>query len=539
MKKTRIVLICLLVLLCMVMLCSCDRGAGKTTTTTTKPQTSSRPDSTTDKWDQVDVGGVIKLQLSSLNDAELEAGGKKYMQGPDAPSSDKVQNLVYQRNLEAKDILGLDEVQYYYINAGWGNITAVISDTEKNGSDKPDMYCDIIYDMVRCVIDGCFYNLKLLTTDYTRTDGTIGGYFDFEAEGYLADFMEGMTLSSDKMYLLGSEYFIDIIRGMMVMPVNIDMYHSKVGDIDQFYQDIIDGKWTWDYLMNVSKMVYNDKTNNGNSMDDILGLACETGGGKAASGMVYSTDISIVKTEKRNGLYSFTYSSENKTLYDIFQKIAQVFKSEGIATCEEGNVSDQVAEIRQVFAEGRMVFGGCVLMGAVEAETYQSMEQQFGLVPLPKLAEFTDKKDADGNLIPYEYNTLIHNVGRCGAISLSTPVPHAISAFIQYCSENSSAVINEYYNFAMKYKYTSDAGTAEMLDLIYDNIVSVREKALDDLIGAYNSDANSLKWHSLLLGKKGGFYTENASQIDTVYSSAIKVKQTVIGQILAKWDALQ
>ena len=91
----------------------------------------------------------------------------------------------------------------------------------------------------------------------------------------------------------------------------------------------------------------------------------------------------------------------------------------------------------------------------------------------------------------------------------------------------------------MKYKYTSDAGTAEMLDLIYDNIVSVREKALDDLIGAYNSDANSLKWHSLLLGKKGGFYTENASQIDTVYSSAIKVKQTVIGQILAKWDALQ
>ena len=71
---------------------------------------------------------------------------------------------------------------------------------------------------------------------------------------------------------------------------------SILPDISQFYQDIIDGKWTWDYLMNVSKNVYNDKTGDGNSIDDILGFAAETATGMGASGIVYSTALEIVDT---------------------------------------------------------------------------------------------------------------------------------------------------------------------------------------------------------------------------------------------------
>jgi len=542
MKRSRIILLCMMMLLCVVLLCSC--GDEKTTTTVTPsgPSQSTRPGDQpiegADKWDDVNFGDdTIRLQLSRYDDAELMSGAKKYMQGPDGPSSDKVQNLVYTRNLEATGVLGLN-VEYYYIDKGWGLASGTIIDTEKNAASKPDMYCDMIYDMMKATLDGCFRNLYTMTTDYVTADGGQGGYFEFpedtDASGnplesaYLSDFMAGLTFSSDKMYLLGSQYYIDLIRAMMVLPVNIDMYDTKYDSIDQFYQDVIDGKWTWDYLMNVSQKIYNDRTGDGNSMDDILGFAAETLGGKSASGMVYSTNINIVEVDdKRNGLYSFTYNINNKQLYDIFDKIAQVFSSDGVSLSDNADLQTQMNDILNAFASGTLLFGGCAMMGVVEAETYQEMEQQFGLVPIPKLRE------------DLEYNTLIHNVGKCGAISLSTTKPRQISAFIQYCSENSGDVVNEYYNYAMKYKYTSDAGTAEMLDLIYENIVSIREKALDDLLSASNGDAKTYAWHYMLMGAEGNKnYQSNADQIASVYETAIRIKQSVIGQLLTKWKNL-
>ena len=204
-----------------------------------------------------------------------------------------------------------------------------------------------------------------------------------------------------------------------------------------------------------------------------------------------------------------------------------MFSSDGVSLSDNADLQTQMNDILNAFASGTLLFGGCAMMGVVEAETYQEMEQQFGLVPIPKLRE------------DLEYNTLIHNVGKCGAISLSTTKPRQISAFIQYCSENSGDVVNEYYNYAMKYKYTSDAGTAEMLDLIYENIVSIREKALDDLLSASNSDAKTYAWHYMLMGAEGNKnYQSNADQIASVYETAIRIKQSVIGQLLTKWKNL-
>ncbi len=518
MKKVRALLICLVLLLCAVLLCSCQDEGGETTTA---PSTTTRPGGVTDKWTDKDFGATtLKLQLSEYTDSEFTSGGKKYMQGPDNSSSDRVQNIVYTRNENAKSELNLN-ISYYYINKGWSLASAEIINTENGGSDCPDMYCDMIYDMMIATMQGCFRNL------YTLTTASGKGNFEFTDEnGFLCDFMEGLSMSRDKMYLIGSRYYMDIVRAMMVMPVNIDMYESKYGDISEFYQDIIDGEWTWDYLMKVAKTVYNDKTGDGTSMDDILGFVAETNGGMGASGIMYSTALEIVDTEVlSDGSYAFSYKSDNPQLIAIFTKIAEAFSQDGILACQ--TTGDQVGAIRDKFASGTLVFGGCIMMGSVEAETYQAMDQSFGLIPIPKISN-------DNN---YQYNTLIHNVGKCGAISLHTQRPEAISAYIQYCTENSAELMNEYYNYAMKYKYTSDAGTAEMLDMIYDNIVSIREKALEDIIGAQNSEAGTYKWHSQLISDAKDFKT-NADQIGTVYTTAIQIKQAVLENLRETWKNL-
>ena len=524
--------------LCMVMsltlgLCSC--GGDETTTTTTNPNASTTtqsgqtpgPGSPTTDWPKFE-NTKLKIQLSSYSDSEFTSGGQKYMAGPDNGSSDKVQDQVYIRNMEAYSALGLvrDDVEYLYLNKGWGNISTEIMTQEDAGSGCPDMYCDMVYDMMVATMNSCFYNIKNMTVE------SGGGHFNFSAkdedgEFYLTEFMNDLTMSQDKMYLIGSQYYLDLIRGMFVMPINIDMYESKIGSIVDFYADIMDGKWTWDYMIELCRRVFNDKKGDGSTMDDTLVFAAETGGGKSASGILYSTDIHLVDIHvDGNGYYSFSYPNQNKELYEIFNKISKVFSTDGVVAVQEGgSTQEQVDAIRKKFSEGTLLIGGSILMGAVEDEVYQEMKQGFGLIPNPKFSE-----DAD-------YNTLIHNVARVGAISRNCTENNrkAISAFIQYCSENSRNIVNEYYNYAMKYKFTSDAGTAEMLDLIYANVVAVREKALDDLIGAWNTNAS--KWHTLLISDSRDFRA-NADQIATVYGTTTSLKRSVLATLGEKWKGL-
>ncbi|MBP5210185.1 MAG: hypothetical protein J6125_04910 [Clostridia bacterium] len=540
MKRIGTLLLCLLLLACMVLpAVSCKNkkknGDDTTTPVQTAPPTTDPTDPSTDppvveptKWDNVNFGGAtVKFQLST-NDAEYTSGGKAYMAGPDETTSNTVQNLVYQRNSAARDVLGINPT-YVYWDKGWSQVFPEIETTENTGNDCPDAYCDMIYDMMAATMRGLFRNVKTLSVDYVAPDGSQGGYFDVRDEyGYMTEFMRDLALGTDKQYLLGNQYYMDLIRTMMVMPVNLDMYEAKCGDVSQFYQDIIDGEWTWDYLINLSKKVYTDKTGNGNSYDDILGFAAETDGGMSASGIVYATRVAIIDTElQSDGTYLFTYKADNKALYDIFDKIKQVFSANGVlaVTGQNGTTNTHVKQIREKFATDTLLFGGCIMMGAVEEEVYQDMNTQFGLVPIPKMS------------VEADYNTLIHNTGRCGAISLHAQNPEAASAWIQYCSENSGAIMNEYYNYAMKYKYTSDAGTMEMLDMIYENIVSVREKALEDLVGINSSDANQYKWHSMLIGSPRD-YKSNADQIGTLYATAIQVKQAELDKLVKSWKNL-
>ena len=532
MKKTLILLICLSFVLSLL-LCSCDKKKDKkTTTTTTAQSTTPRPgpnpgssSSSSTSTQPVKTypnfgGSSLVIQLSDYSDAEFNAGGKKYMAGPDGPSSDKVENYVYERNQEAYAKLGV-EVEYRYSNKGWAQMANEIKTTESTGSDCPDMYSEMLYDMMIATMNSCFYNLKNMTVESGN------GHFEFtEENGYMTEFMEGLTMSNDKMYLLGSQYFVDLIRSMMVLSVNIDLYQQTCGDIIDFYDDIMRGKWTWDYMIGLGKM-HNDRTGDGSTMDDILVFAAETAGGRSASGLVYSTDIHILETRvEDDGSYTFSYNPNNPQLYSIFNKIAQVFAANGFCAITGGTAQSETDELFYKFASGTILFGGAINMGAVEKEVYQNMTQSFGLVPIPKMSE------ADS------YNTLIHNVGRCGAISYHCTKLKEISAFIQFCSENSDDVVNEYYNYAMKYKYTSDAGTAEMLDMIYDNIVAIREKAMDDLIGAMNTEAGSLKWHSLLMGGESEDYQSNAGQIATVYTEAIMLKKNVLDTLKKTWATL-
>ena len=115
----------------------------------------------------------------------------------------------------------------------------------------------------------------------------------------------------------------------------------------------------------------------------------------------------------------------------------------------------------------------------------------FGVIPVPVYRQGAT------------YNTQIHVVGRAGGIAFSTSKFVQCSAFLQYQSENSQDIVNEYYDYNFTYDTSADLdGNLEMLEYIRDNVNSGFDKLFEDAIGFFYEDlqpgSESNRWHTFI-----------------------------------------
>ena len=172
------------------------------------------------------------------------------------------------------------EISYdYYSDSkkyGWGaNIDTICTTVLSNDPNRPDIYCNFITDSVGASLRGAFANLY----STLRGTGEMKGlnYFqftdkDYDEEtnnlGYMYDYMTTLTLSKFKMYILASDYCIDMVRSFLVVPVNVKMLNSIVGSIeedrngdgvinlDDFYEMVKNREWTYTKLAEYCDKIY-------------------------------------------------------------------------------------------------------------------------------------------------------------------------------------------------------------------------------------------------------------------------------------------
>ncbi len=490
-------------------------------------------DTPTTPWeDEVKFDDVtIKLLLSKLDDAELPTGCQKYMQGPEstldeeadnATGFERVQNEVLLRNEAARDKLGLD-VQYDYIAAKWGEAAAVIRDREQ-GQNAPDMYCDMMYDMSSLTIqNGIFANILKYTQEDLGVPGWVdgAGYFKISnVNGYNVSLMQDMALTDDKQFLIAGDYYMDVLRAMLVMPFNMEMYTNLVNpsdaDCSQLYQDVLDGMWTWDMLMSFSK-VYTGSGNASLESDNIL-MALSIGG-LTATGLIYSTAFQCYTVED-DGTYSLNDTCSE--LSRIFSKASQLVTTGGVV-CDDTTRGDDkgVIACKRKFTAGGALFAGPNMLGVIEETEFGEMGQ-LSILPIPKVGEYD------------EYNTAINSRARVGALSFHSTKKAETSAWIQYCTEHSDKVRAEYFDKAMNDKYMSGSGAKEMLDFIYANVGDNKSMILDQMIMAKDwINGGDYTWTQLI---KAGDFTGHANDIDAQYKTAIQQKGGILDTILEEWN---
>ena len=529
---------------------------------------------------------LIFQMTENSNSQELPSTCGRYLAGDIEGVEDisTIDQWVADRNDDALADANVT-VEYQYLpdthNYSWGmNIDTIDSEVRSKEPGRPDMYCNFVYDMVAVSLKGSFANL-LSTTMYEDGHELAGlNYFDFADDpnltdtgiGYMMDYMRSLTLSKFKMYCLSSDYFTDMVRAFLVVPVNIGLletlqtsgsYNAETGKgdfladrettyaadgsveqnytIEDFYKLVNDMEWNYENLAKFSEAIFSEGSEGDDSVDlrDTVGFALGTGSGLPASGMLYTTSITIIDrvydVDKGDYTYSYPYMVQqgegnnvsfvkgegtHEELIAFCDNLSALFKQKGVIAVKSSDTfgygDTDLKAIRARFASNNVLFGGVICLGSLEYDEYKTMNGQggsgYGIVPVPLYrTNYVDA--ATGETLVDRYLTQIHNIGRIGAISYTTEKFAQCTAYLNYQSTHSTEILNEYYDYKLQYDVvgTGVKGNVEMLKYIRYNVRSSFDKAFEDALGKYYSatddEAMKQQWHTMI--KNNNYQLDN------------------------------
>ena len=491
---------------------------------------------------------------------ELESGCRRYLSG-EKPGNQDIDRYVAERNENAYQNTNVTVKYNYYPDDSANthgfakNITLITEECMNRTDASADMYCNFMTDLLVCSLKGSFANL------YSRLHGegdyTGKNYFNLSNPGYMGELMGSLSLSTDKVYVVASDYFLDLIRAFFVVPVSVNLYNSiandmiedfsgdGVKDVNDFFYEVKNGDWTYARLLQYAAKVYKASGDAaaGEQIGDVLGFALGKNGLPAA-GLIYTSDAVIINKEWKNETqtYEYSYPAENETLYKVVDAIGNLVQGTGVmyvTNADAGKVGENtpLKGIRNRFTSNNLLFGGIILVGSLEYSVYQNMKEGdnggFGVVPVPVYEKM------EGDKVATQYKTQIHVVGRAGAIAKKTTKFVQCSAFLQYQSSNSTHILNEYYDFNLTYDIADGLdGNVDMLKYIRSNVRTSFDKLFEDAIGFMGQDTNpeadNDRFHARLV------YENNAYVIDIrqVYAEVLPTKVAALAKLVIEYDKL-
>ncbi len=435
----------------------------------------------------------------NYNGNELLSGNRAFVAGDLDSSKYSTQSLtvddptllqaVVARNNLAESATRVHLTYVYNDSFAWGKQMGEIN-SQISGGHGYDMYCGFVYDMVGVELNKNFANLKnskYFTFNHQDYDPSK------DEQGYFWDYMDSLAFSTKGKFLVASNYVVDIVRSYFVTPVSIKLIKKTGLTTDQFIELVNTNKYTWALITdmiegNLEKGIkgvgtpgidsYTFKnTNDGAIWGFLLGKTSML----PIAGVCYANNYSIIdRTVDENGEYVYTYndSADFAAMSDALQKtIGSSSAILSVAKASYDGTSNDIVCIRTAFNEQRVLVGGVIVLGAIEALSYRRMwdedndKEGFVVTPMPLYNE--------GD----EYRTVIHNLAKVIGVSRSSADLDRCAAYVDYCSTNSATILDDYYNWSLA------MGTAGVFEdnvtIIQDmrsRLVCTIDKIVDDAI---------------------------------------------------------
>ncbi|MCQ2431686.1 MAG: hypothetical protein MJ175_03690 [Clostridia bacterium] len=329
-------------------------------------------------------------------------------------------------------------------------------------------------------------------------------YLDINQPWWRTNAIEELSLDGiHYRYLMGDHLLNDYLKCGVIL-YNKNMYASYFDDADAAYKYVLDGTWTWDKLMNLTKEAYLDL--NGDGKEDALdqyGLMLPSGYSEATVHMALSCDMMTYARTDDGGIDLSPINNERNAA--IIEKLIDVcHNTAGVYVSDKGLDASP-----EYFASNRSMFYTGRLSNVVNADM-RSMQNDYGILPMPKLDEAQEK-----------YITAIHSSASvtCVPTTLADNRADMIGAVLEgWASEAYRTVITPFIETAMKSKYSRDALSGQVIDIVFGNATV----QFTDVYGANMSDLFGSTILSPIASGKNNFSSSVAKKLTSAQKSLDK-----------------
>ena len=354
---------------------------------------------------------------------------------------------------------------------GIGDLKSNIKNVMDSGGEEIDVIAGYQYYDVGMAVDGWLLNLN--TLDQYDAD-----YIDFDSpEGYWSTYYNNDLMYKNARYWITGDLALRYIGGMYCTFVNQTIYKNFLEtEYGNIYTIVRNGEWTLDKLTEMAGKCYVDNGSTPDKVDedDQLGYAWEPN--DPLDGLAFSSMISF-STKYEDDTIKITLNNERTVSF--LAKLGDLL--EGPFSMNVGDSDSSI--VMKAFNNGNVAFHVNKIFKA--ESDLQEMQDEYYIIPAPKFDSTQEN-----------YVTGVHDGCTIFGISYGCPNIPAVAATLEAMAAESKRIVTPvYYDSALKYKYTRDNDSADMIDLIRSHVstdfAAVWSASISNIVHFFRSNHNS------------------------------------------------
>jgi hypothetical protein len=379
-----------------------------------------------------------------------------------------INDAVYSRNAKVEELYNIT-LDYNLVE--WKQATPIIQNLTMADDNAYDLLTATHLYLGSVITGGCVQN-------WANIPG-----IDLDSPWYVRAANDTYSIGSNMMLLFG-DFLESNVRNCWCMVFNKNQIVNY--NLPDLYEVVDSGKWTIDYLMNITKDISSDIDGDGKmTKSDFYGFATDKFAG-------------IDSFSRTCGLSAITKNADNYPVLDFyddntvaaFEKLYQLYYD-----CSGTLVYDSAfGHIDDVFAEGNAVIANTMIIFLM-GDKMRAMKDDYGVLPYPK---FTEEQEMGYTHLDGTFSAMMVPITQPSADWEKTGlIVEALNAL------GYEMVTPAMYDITLKNKISRDDDSIRMLDLVLagrrysfdsldeDNFPLSPVRAMRNLIGQKNKDIAS------------------------------------------------
>lgn len=365
----------------------------------------------------------------------------------DHDPANKIDDAVYSKNSQVEEYLGIKfEFHPESGDAHGYELIQVLEASVKSGDDEYQIVSNSNGGIVETMLSGSFINMKnVKNIDLSKK--------------YWAQYINDNAEVTGAIFGVTGDISLYLFQELYVCFFNRDLCTQRRINPDSLYQTVLDGEWTLDYMINLTKDIYEDATGDGRTKDDIYGYAMVF-----APTDAYWSACDIRVTSRTAG--KLTVDVDIQKLGNVVKKLNNfTWSQDGVLRVDNEADKDDVTNQVYLGSGSTLVATDQVLFSndrlyEVCTEAMKNCNH-YGVLPYPKY-----------NRNQKQYYSYVHDSYTVFAIPLPAKNEADVCGAVLECLawKNHNVVLPVYYEEVLTSRYVHDVNSSGMLDIIFQNI---------------------------------------------------------------------